>query len=215
MKATFLILAVAAGTIAASAAPLWNTGVNGAGAPTTGGEIHYTVSGPASTAFIIATNPGWYAVPPGANGTGTANWITADGTSPFNIGELVGAAGLYTYSYTGGFTGSTLTGVWAADNCGTMLVDGVSVSTIGGGATAGCVPTVAAFQTLTAFNLSGLSAGAHTLSFQVFNVGSTPTGLLVDSLSTGGGVPEPSSILLALTGFGLLGLGIRRRQAAK
>ena len=222
MKASFLILAVAAGSIAASAAPIFNTGVNAGGTPAAGGsgEIHYSVNGPGGnpyTTTVVASNPGWYSVPPGTIGTSTANWITGD-TSAFPFGEQQALAGLYTYTYLGGFTGTGISGNWAADNCGSIIVDGAAAvgtgTTIGGGANAGCVPTVAAFQSLTAFNIGGLSNGPHTLAFQVWNVSTTPTGLLVDNAS-GGGVPEPSSILLALTGFGLLGLGIRRRQAAK
>ena len=219
MQATFLILAVAAGSIAATAAPIYNTGVDNAFGllPAGSGEIHYVVTGPGTdpyTTTVVASNPGWYAVPPGSIGTATANWITAN-TTGFASGESSAQGGLYPYTYTGVFSGTTLSGNWAADNCGTMLIDSIAVSTIGGGADPGCVPTVAAFQTLTAFNVTGLSDTTHSLQFQVYNVLATPTGLFVDNLSTGGGVPEPSSVLLALTGFGLLGLGIRRRQAAK
>lgn len=70
--------------------------------------------------------------------------------------------------------------------------------------------------------LNGLSQGSHTLSFDVFQVGGGPLGLLYtgsidsqpDSISLIA-TPEPEDILLLLTCFGLVGLRSRRAWASR
>lgn len=221
MKSTYLILAV----MATANAGTFNTGVNGSGNPLgiNTADSHFTVNGPGTTPLTVVTipfNPGYFVSGGNSIGTATASWITTN-----TNGVVDTLTGLYTYSEAitnAGFGGGlfSYSGNWATDNCGSILMNGSAVAgsgtTIGGGANAGCNGNIVAnFQTLTPFSFTlSLGAGVNNLQFQVYNAGNGPTGLLVDS-GAQGGVPEPSSILLTLTGAGLLAFGIRRRQATK
>jgi hypothetical protein len=60
------------------------------------------------------------------------------------------------------------------------------------------------------FSLTGLAAGAHTLTIE----GAFPKGghAYIGSLYATPAVPEPESLALALAGVGVLGTVVRRRQ---
>lgn len=210
MKTTIMILAVAAASTVASAGTI-NTGVDingvilGSNAP----EIHFTLlSAPAGSTTALSTVNG---LPSGTYyhtgnniGTATADWI----------GIFAGFAGTYVFTetFTGisGFTNAT----WATDNCGSVTSSSGVLSgqtSIGAGQTLGTCDASTANFGQHFFSASGLNLAGTTLTFTLIN-NEGPVSLLFDA---GTGVPEPASVLSVLTGLGLVGLGIRRRQSAK
>jgi hypothetical protein len=240
MKATILIFALAAATSAASAATitstLCDTGV------VTGCASETPLAAATSDGnFMVTADPG-VGTPPfpadtitslsfgylssGGNpiGTATADWITTGtGTPPTDATAL----GLYNYQETITTSGAgtfTFTGAWATDNCGTILVNNGSSAitgtgtTIGGGAVTGCSTTISSyFSAVTSFSFTvALNSGTNFLDFNVWNSAVSPTALLVENLAATGGstsaTPEPSSVLLVLTGLTLLGGAIVRRR---
>jgi len=239
MKATFLILAVAAASTIASADTIIsvvNTGVNGGGvlAPNTL-DPNYTLFlspvGEGVTANSIPNNPGAY-FNDGTNSFitygGSADWINPAANDQGGTGVTANSTiGLYIYEIQitdSAFTGGTLNwaGVWGTDNCGSIMVDNVATTTtaatgtgttIGGGATAGgCNGSNSNFQSPTAFNLATtLGSGVNYLQFDVYNLGG-PSALIVDGASA---TPEPSSVISVLTGLGLVAAGIARRRVSK
>jgi len=175
------------------------------------------VTGPGNvyTANVITTNPAWFS---GVNpiGTDTANWITANSTGNPN-GALNALGGVYIYTYTPGLSGPvTVSGNWAADNCGTISSTALRLPEPASPSAAESALQWREQQFPIDHGVSVTIAGAgpHTLAFEVFNEANSPTGLLVDTGSLGQ-VPEPASIVLTLSGLGLVGLGIRRRKAVK
>jgi len=171
----------------------------------------------------------------GANplGTTTASWISTSGT-----GGITDTVGTYNYqeAIVATVTGPvTISGSWGVDNCGTLAWGSTPVAlgsgtgiTIGNGVGANCASVNSTFNTLTLFSF-GETVTAGTTYYLDFEVGNTggPTALMVDSLAaacaagavcggdTGTSTPEPSSVLLTLTGIALLGLAIRRRLAGQ
>lgn len=221
MKATVLIVALAVAASTATAGPiftgLFNTGVDSTGfalAPNNAVDTHYIAS-PIGTAETYYYSAPWVPDTPGAGG---ANWIStyANGGVLTNVGTYK-----YTQTLTAQVTGSvTISGAWATDNCGTIKdFAGNPVATLGGGVLA-CTSPSSAFTAGGTFSFaeSVVSGMSYTLDFEVYNSGG-PTGLLVENLSAScaagssctAATPEPSSVLLTLTGVGLLGIGMIRR----
>ena len=240
MKTTILMLVLAAATVtstmAGSFSGLCDTGVvTGCAsqtpltANTADGNFTVTVSPvgtPPFSARTIPSSPGYFTSGGNPIGTATSSWITtATGTPPTETTAI----GTFNYqeAITANVTGLvTITGNYGADNCANIAwgstpvaVTGTNVS-IGGGIGANCTPSsTAPFTALTAFSFqeSVVSGTTYFLDFEVGNTGSV-TGLLVDGLSATGGstsaTPEPSSVLLTLTGFALIcGIIVRRSQA--
>ena len=160
----------------------------------------------AGPAYTLPAYAGWVSPPAGTQ------WINP---SPSGGSTL---AGNYDYQTTFDLTGLdpgslVLSGSWAADNAGSILLNGVAA--IGTGTT---IPDPYGFKNLTAFsitgsdNLANLHPGLNTLDFVVQNDGDV-TGLLVDISGTASPAPEPSSLLLM--GSGLIGLGGALRRKLK
>jgi PEP-CTERM motif-containing protein len=227
MKAAIAVLALATATSAASAATitgLYNTGVDAQGntLPYQGRlsigppESHFTVTTPTGPSTAVTFSyPTYFA------NTATADWISvfSPGTSTLDFG--VGA-----YTYQEQITSSvaatySFTGDWGADNCGSISVNGASVS--GTGTLIGSVSPSCSradwghFERPTTFSFDAtLNAGLNTLDFNVWNT-NLWTSLFVDNLaatcdsgcSDPTAVPEPGT--LALVALAMAGVGIGRR----
>jgi hypothetical protein len=227
MKAAILVLAFAAATSIASASniALCDTGVSNCATetpdPTLGAlDSNFTVTmapGGSANGYIAAVffMAGYYH---GTNpyGTGSADWIT---TESGTTGANDTAVGLYEYQDAFSVTKAgtyTFTGDWGADNCGAIEVNGMAVAgtntTLGGGAVSTCKAVAANFDAPHAFAFTlNLSSGTNYLDFNVWNSGG-PTALIVDNLQAVKS-PEPSPVLLTLTGCLLLGVFMQRRWA--
>lgn len=189
----------------------FNTGVDDAGNLLPGGAVdpHYTLISspdplsPGPNAFVVA--PGWangYPLPPGgiwlAQGP-SSNWIApkADQSWPANL------QGYYTYRTTFDLTGfypssAVLTGRWTSDDFGVdILINGISTG-INYYADATFTRWTAPWEIRT-----GFKEGLNTLDFVVANtlgLYRSPTGLRVEISGWAQEVPEPSSVMLLLSG---------------
>jgi hypothetical protein len=227
MRATILVLALAAAGSAARATAitgLCNTGMTSAttcGMSDSAANENNGTPDPnfvATTAVVSGGHAGTYfTFPyyPDVPSTGLATG--SDWISTYLQGGAASAVGLYNYTET--LTASdtsavTITGGWATDDCGSILVNGAAASgtgtTIGGGANSSCVPSGggANFTSLTQFSITLSGSTSYALDFEVWNL-ELGTALLVTQTSA---APEPSSILMMVTGFALLGAGVRRRS---
>jgi hypothetical protein len=227
MKAAIAVLALATATSATNAATitgLYNTGVGAqrSALPYQGrlsigpSESHFSVTTPTgpSTA-VMFSYPTYFA------NTATADWISVftPGTSTLDFD-----VGAYTYQeqITSNVAATyTFTGDWGADNCGSISVDGASVS--GTGTHIGSVgPSCSGhdwghFERPTAFSFDAtLNAGSNTLDFNVYNT-ELWTSLFVDNLAAtcdsgcSGPTPVPEPGTLGLMGLALAGVRFARR----
>ncbi len=199
----FLCMAAvcSAGTIT-----LFNTGTDASNLALVGAngtvDPHYTVveTGQSAVTFFTA---GYLSE------TANSRWIseTADGSTPVNPATF-----RLSFNLTGvDPTTVTITGNWAADNCGHVLLNGTTE--------VGIIPvcnSATSFNTFTAFSLnSGFVSGANTLDFVLTNTGG-PGAVRVDNLAgTAGAVPEPATLLLGAPALALALLSRRRRVLAR
>jgi hypothetical protein len=203
---------ILAGAAHAGPIQIFNTGVNGSGAPLTDGTVgdpHYTlIVVPGGTTDIrVLTSAGGYPV--------VGNWIGDNSISawigPNNDSDADGPDVSYTYRTTFDLSGfdpltASLTGQWSADNWGpNILLNGVPTGNTAGG-----------FNSWSSFTISsGFVLGVNALDF-IVNNGGGPTGLRVEvtgnATEVQSGVPEPASLLLL--GAGLAAFGMFRRRLA-
>lgn len=182
---------------------LFNTGVDNAGVATTGNgaDLHWTLAG--GTAYTGGTN-GVYPIGPWIAETSVSRWITP--TS--NANDTAGPSFVFseTFSLTGlNASTATLSGQFAGDNGVTAIyLNGHQISSGADG-----------FSSYTAF-MSGSSnfiAGTNVLTFNLRNDGGQ-TGLRVEVAGSADAVPEAATWTMMIAGFGLVGVGLRRRSAA-
>ena len=203
-----VLLALAITPSFASSIPVFSTGagLSNSGQTDPNYKIISAPSGaPPPGQALTTPGLGYVAAPSGTQWVNS--WGYDNGNTP---------SGTYDYQTTFDLTGlnpgtAELTGFWAADDTGYILLNGVAAVGLG------TVLSDPGFRSLTAFDITGgFHAGVNTLDFMVTNDPFFPgdgiaTGLLVSISGTASPTPEPSSLLLM--GSGLLGLAavVRRK----
>ena len=224
MNATKWILTVAFAALVVAPAPaafitsLYGTGLNNDGTVRTNNqaELHYIMlaGSPIAGTPVVYTDAGGFPIGPWLNdaSSATSRWI-----APTTVRDH--PAGDYTFRTTFDLTGflpgtASIAGKWATDNAGlNILLNGISLGFTSSGFTA-----YSSFA-VTSGNPAFL-AGLNNLDFVINNAASVdanPAGLRVEVTgdATVAAVPVPPTALLAVVGFGTVGLGrlVRRRRA--
>lgn len=183
-------------------------------------DLNYSLSaiptaGTSSSGFA-QTGPG-FPIGPWLPNDSTSRWL-----SPAeNAAQNYGAGGTFNWSLNFNLSGfdpltARISGRWAADNGGSILLNGQAI----GNGSIGTGP-MSAFGDWTNFSITDSSlfrAGANVLTFSVQNLaaaGGNPTGVRVQFLDSQiSAVPEPSTYALMLAGIGALVWFSRRRNAS-
>jgi hypothetical protein len=228
-----VVVVVLTAPTAEGAFVLFNTGVDASGDPLAGGaqDQHWKIiypgpgaSNPLPSVVLSDQKPGGY-----AQDAADARWVwlSSNGSSPGSVVFRL------TFDLTGlDPTTATISGRWAADNDGTISLNGYGPSYwIGSGARSLSGSAPANYATFHSFTLDGgFVAGVNHLDIYVSDTG-YPGGLIVtDLVGTATALPPPppadpdppvaapapAGLLLALTGAGCLGgFGwVRRRKPA-
>lgn len=203
--ASWVAFSFASGSFAAPVPGLFNTGVNGAGAPLADGAVdpHYTL---VSSADPNYPGPSAYASNPIPSGFWVANSATSRWIGPaVNEGYPSGApahpAGTYAFRLVvdlNGFDPGTVEihGTWAADNGGSIRLNGNATGLAVGG-----------YATLVPFSItSGFVTGMNMLDFVVTNApsgGANPTGVRVNGLAGSG-----NAVVSVLEGTDVFAFGL-------
>ncbi len=214
-------------TVAATAsAGTINTGLNLAGTllPQGAVDFRYSIFGPGGLQnAVVATNPlpsGYYQAATNPVGNANASWITS------SLGSSV-PNGTFIFEIAQVAMSSTISGIWAADHCGSFSVSGGTVTggSIGSPGQASCLDP-ANYSTPTPFTVTGLTIGnVYSFTFVVVGGGSLFAGaasgaadptpnrvsLFVDSSGASSSTPEPSSIFGVATGLAVVACKLRRR----
>jgi hypothetical protein len=127
--------------------------------------------------------------------TTVSQWIGPTADAHFGGGCCTSGTYDYQIPFSTGIAGAIISGRWAADNSGTIFVDGVAT-----------INSTSSFSAWTPFSFTVAGPGAHTLDFVAFN-NSNATGLRVEFTDS---APEPGT--LALLGGGLISIGLLRRK---
>ncbi len=184
---------------AATITGLYNTG---AGVVGNGADSHWTLAG--GPAYAGGTN-GQFPIGPWIADDATSRWITPTTNAADN-----NAVSTFAFSTTFDLTGlkastASIGGTFAADDSATIFLNGVQVGAANQGG----------FSFRTNFTIgSGFVAGVNTLTFTALNSGAGPTGVNVVVSGTADAVPEAATWTMMIAGFGLVGLGLRRRSGA-
>ena len=205
------VVSISTGASAAAITGLFNTGVDAAGATTVGNgaEVHWTLNELAP--FTGMTN-GVFPTPYWLSDDSTSRWITptANAADSFDPSD----DGYYNFGLSFSLTaaeaaGASFLGRFASDN----IVDDIRLNgnSLGNGGGFG-------FWTDFTANPSSFVTGDNFLLFPVRNFkqnGGNPAGLRVEFQNSAvGGVPEPATWAMMITGFGLAGVALRRRREA-
>lgn len=209
---TLALLGLRPPTARAAFITVYNTGVNNSGTPLSGGSIdsHFTWTGPGGSGHAVVLSNLWSQWVPNNS---TSAWIGFEDDPGGNSMPY----GTYTFEQTFDLTGydpttAVLSGRWAADQDGSIQLNGVTKATVADGNW-----NSANAPNLTAFTInSGFVAGINHLTFVVREPDGFD-GLRVDGLTLQAtplaAVHVPAS--LALAGIGALTLGgyhrLRRR----
>ena len=214
MKSLVLVAAMGLASVNAYAVDivgLYNTGASfAAGAQDTNYALSSTTTTVDAYGYVTANGSfplagNWLA------NTATSSWLTPTA----NQGESFdpSANGLYTWTTTFDLTGydaatASFNAQFAADNTAVVYLNGNQIGTSTG------------FSSWSTFSASAgnFVAGVNTLSFVVTNQAQgsgNPTGLRVEFLTSNvAAVPEADSYALMMAGLGLMGLVVRRKNAA-
>lgn len=229
-----LAISCAAGSAqAAFFADLFNTGVDGAGAPLAGGvdDPHYSVVRVVPLAGIRdIVAPEGFPLPaagPWVANDANSKWIgvATNDSGTLDMNPDPSANGIYNWTtsffvpFNADLSTISISGLWGSDNPGLdILLNGVGTGNTSSG-----------FTSLDAFSIASslgdvfIPGVVNTLTFIVQNtaqVDGNPTGLRVDDMVSSfdvlppiGAVPEASSFLVVglggIVAFGALGLGKR------
>jgi hypothetical protein len=221
MKTPFKIFAVCATFVCASALSafatsfvVFGTGVDSSGNVLPGGssDPNYTVTGPGvvGTQQAVVYSPAnlWFQWVPNDANSAWIGFKDSSNTSPY---------GTYTFTTTFDLTGydpltASLTGSWAADQFGTLYLNGVAKQSVPDGNW-----DAANYPNLTSFTItSSFLAGVNILEFSV-NFPDDFDGLRVRPMTltatplVTSGVPDGGSTAMLLS-VGLAGLGWLRRK---
>lgn len=149
-------------------------------------------------------------------------WVT-----PFQAANLTldpSKNGEYVYTQTFDLTGYSLTdisfsGRWAADNYGTMFLNGHEIASISKGTGASAYSNFQTWHDFTSVSSSYFVEGKNTITWDVINIAQSsgnPTGLRVEFTDFNktciSAVPEPSAWALMIAGFALIGFVSNRRR---
>jgi hypothetical protein len=191
---------------------LFNTGVNAFGTPLVGhvADPHWTLSGlgVGPLAYTGGTN-GVFPIGPWVPDNSSSRWITPAKSASHSFDPT--SNGFYTYTLDfnmAAIGGAFFDAQFAADNeAATITLNGHSLLTGAGGYN---------LWTLFSADAADFVIGTNVLKIVVENFKlskGNPTGLNVEFLRSGAGVPEPASWLMLILGFCGLGMLLRSRRA--
>ena len=172
----------------------WDLNYSGAGATNVDGAA--LSGGVGDLTDGVVASDFWFNV---ENGAGTGPYV--GWYAPHTLNPLL------TFNFAGNPTITSISihidngGAGGVFSPSAILIDGISTAF-----------TSPALGTIGFVNFTGLSltGGSHTIEFQQLN---GATWVFVSEVSFAGGVPEPASWAMLITGFGLAGTALRRRRA--